>query len=498
MGDATRPAVGARAKIHYGEETTYGQMATLDHVLRFTSESVVNELNVLVSAELRDDRAYNTSVIGSSSVGGDINYEQNTEGQSIFLKHGYGEHLTMQGVDGGIAAISTMAFDNDSTSDLPTDRNLVTEGFDSGGGNGVIIQRDLTTKDLTYESFSYSGIGGTDNNTFTGVGATGGGTLSTDYSKGSRIFSEDSTNWSLVYTHLIDVAPVLPTGLSLEILRDIVAFFYTGCKVNTLNEVFPSNDICTGTYGMMGKIEQSVGLLGAAASIGDTYIVLRNATEYGMFPSGGGTLIIGQETNITYTGKAIVSNEYRLTGIPGAGDNSIEVDHAINAPVSLQSTTGSGSVSDTDPLSSFMGEFFFDSTSYEIMSGEYTINNNLFPDKIPFGEIGRAKLPEQQREVTGTFNIEFDDMLMYAKFVNGLAAKAEIACIDDTVDGEIDDSDVFRQKYVVFPSIKFNGTTPTVADANLITVDMPFQAFPDDENNLPEAYCILVNSESSI
>ena len=240
-------------------------------------------------------------------------------------------------------------------------------------------------------------------------------------------------------------------------------------------------------------------MLDQAASIGDTYIVLKDEDSYDQFPSGGGTIIIGRETAITYTGKAIVSNEYRLTGIPASGDGSIsEMDHEVNEPVSLQITTGSGSATTTDPISSFMGAFYLDGEWQEIMSGEWTLNNNLFPDKIPFGEQGRSQLPEQQREVSGSVNIEFDDMVLYNKFVNDIAAMIEFAIIDDRVEGEIGSTGVYRQKYVVMPRVKYTGTTPTAGGPELITADMPFDAYPDDDNNLPEVYVVLVNSVASL
>jgi len=493
MGGIPTPAVGARGVIHYGEEASYGVLATLNKVLRFTSESISNEIAYLVSNELRADRSRATSVRGSASIAGDINVEQNIEGQTTMLKNAYGDdYLSLQYVDGGIAAVTSASYTSPAVT-IDTDRDLIAEGFINTGGDAVIVGRDANTGDLTSEQFAYTGIAGAGNDQFTGVSG-----ITANYTQGSRIFLYDSTNYSAIYTHVMDVSADLLPGISIEVLRDIAAFIYTGCKIDNLTETFPENDICTAVYSLLGKVEWSMGLLDQAASIGDVYVVLRTQEEYDGFPSGGGTLMIGRENDITYTGKAIVAGEYRLTGIPGAGDNSIESDHEQYEPVSLQTTTGSGSPSSTDPLTSFMGAFYLDGDWTEIMSGEYTINNNLFPDKIPFGFSGRSQLPEQQREVSGMVNIEFDDMIIYSKFVNDIPAKIEFALIDDRVEGEIGSTGVYRQKYVVFPRVKYTGSTPVIADESLITADMPFDAYPDLENNLPEVYLVIVNTESSI
>jgi len=270
MGEATRPAVGARTVIHYGEETSFGVLASsLDKVLRFTSESITNEINYIVSSELRADRARSTSVRGSASVGGDVNVEQNMEGLGILLKHALGDvydrsfsdtSAAIQGVDGGIAAITIADFDNDSGTTIDTDRDLVAEGFINTGGDAIIVRR-LSTGVLEYEGFTYTGIAGTGNYQFTGVGAIGGGTLSEDYVKGSRIFAYDSTNWAGVYTHILDASRDLPAGLSMEILRDIVAFIYTGMKVNTLTETFPVNDVCTAVFGFNPRLNGALDCL---------------------------------------------------------------------------------------------------------------------------------------------------------------------------------------------------------------------------------------------
>jgi hypothetical protein len=44
------------------------------------------------------------------------------------------------------------------------------------------------------------------------------------------------------------------------------------------------------------------------------------------------------------------------------------------------------------------------------------------------------------------------------------------------------------------PNIEFNGTTPTVADENIILTDFPYVAMWDDTNDIPELRITVVSN----
>jgi len=236
-----------------------------------------------------------------------------------------------------------------------------------------------------------------------------------------------------------------------------------------------------------------------APLLGRVYLNMRLV---GFAPAG--TVQVGAENDITYTGITIdpVSETAQLDGVPASGAASLSVAHAAGEPVvpAVSWDTPSDPPS-TDPLSSFQAAIYIDGVAQEVLSATFTLNNNLFPDKFQLGDRYRAGLPEQQRTVEGSINLEFDDEILYHKYINGTEAFFEIRCVDDSA--RIDTSaaagrEVYRQKHCLFPVIKYTGTTPQIGGPDQITYDMPFNALRDVTNDMNELAIIFVNTDSSI
>jgi len=148
-----------------------------------------------------------------------------------------------------------------------------------------------------------------------------------------------------------------------------------------------------------------------------------------------------------------------------------------------------------DPFSGYEGALTIDGSAEVIMGWSATINNNLYGDKYHLGDRTRAKLPEQRRTVEGTLSVEFDNLDLYRKFLNGVAGNLVMAFtsstyINTTVLGNSSSqySITIRQ-----PNIQFNGTTPTIADEGIILVDMPYVALYDDTNDVPDIRMTIVS-----
>jgi len=129
-----------------------------------------------------------------------------------------------------------------------------------------------------------------------------------------------------------------------------------------------------------------------------------------------------------------------------------------------------------------------------------TITNNLFGDKYHLGKRTRAKLPEQKRTVEGTLTVEFDNLDLYRRFLNGTQGNIIMiftspSYITDTVLG---DSSTQYSLTVRQPEIEFNGTTPVTADEGIITVEMPYVALYDDTNSIPEIRITIVSDVAYI
>ena len=155
---------------------------------------------------------------------------------------------------------------------------------------------------------------------------------------------------------------------------------------------------------------------------------------------------------------------------------------------------------DVDPFSAFEGALTLDGASADIMGWSCTWTNNLYGEKYHLGERVRGKLPEQRRNVEGTVNVEFDDLDLYRKFINGTAANLVMAFTSSTYISTtaLGNSASQYSLTVRQPDIEFNGSTPTAADEGIILHDMPYTALWDDTNDIPEMRITVVSNVSYV
>lgn len=166
----------------------------------------------------------------------------------------------------------------------------------------------------------------------------------------------------------------------------------------------------------------------------------------------------------------------------------------------------SATYSTLDPFVGAQGAVTLDDSAQVVMGLSFTINNNLFGDKYELGDKQRAALKEQQMAVEGSINVEFDNLDLYRKFVNGVAADMSF---DFTADDYITSdstlsyaasvaSDVKYEFVLRMPNLKFSGTTPTAGGPEIITTDYPIVALYDDTNNIPNVRITLTNHTAYI
>jgi hypothetical protein len=153
-----------------------------------------------------------------------------------------------------------------------------------------------------------------------------------------------------------------------------------------------------------------------------------------------------------------------------------------------------------DPFSGFEGALTLDSVAANIMGWSCTLNNNLFGEKYHLGYRTRAKEPEQDRNVEGTINVEFDDLDHYRNFINKTAMNLSMVFTSDTYISTtaLGNSSTQYSMTIRQPSIKYSGSTPTAADKSIITHDMPYTALYDDTNSIPELRITVVSNVSYV
>ena len=115
----------------------------------------------------------------------------------------------------------------------------------------------------------------------------------------------------------------------------------------------------------------------------------------------------------------------------------------------------------------------------DVMSANFTVDNGVYTDKYELGSRFRKKAPEQQRNVTGSLSIEFDDMRQYWKFFKGKKFAFLIRCISEdpdrgTVPGATDECPYSACFYL--RRCHFTGETPTASGPDMIVTDMPFRS----------------------
>lgn len=155
------------------------------------------------------------------------------------------------------------------------------------------------------------------------------------------------------------------------------------------------------------------------------------------------------------------------------------------------------SYSTLDPFAGFDGALTIDASEQPIMGWNCTLTNNLFGDKYHLGYRTRASLPEQRRSVEGTVSVEFDNLDLYRRFINGTTGNLVMTFTSDDYiagAGSLGDSPSQYSLAIRQPNIEFNGATPVIKDEGIITVDMPYVALYDDTNTIPELRLTLVNN----
>jgi len=140
------------------------------------------------------------------------------------------------------------------------------------------------------------------------------------------------------------------------------------------------------------------------------------------------------------------------------------------------------------------GSATIDDDDAVIMGLSSTITNNLFGDKYELGDRQRAALKEQQMAVEGTVTLEFDNLDLYRKFINGTAMDLDFTF---TSDEYINDSTTKYSAIVTYANAKFSGTTPVAGGPEIITTDFPFVGLYDDTLGC-SMQVVLTNNESYI
>ncbi len=163
--------------------------------------------------------------------------------------------------------------------------------------------------------------------------------------------------------------------------------------------------------------------------------------------------------------------------------------------IRTQSTT---SYSAVEAFTGVEGALTIAGSAQDIQGFSATVNNNLYGDKFHMGVKTRAKLPEQKRLVEGSVTVEFDNLDLCRKFINGTQSNFVFTFTspDYVTSTVLGDSKTQYAMAVRLPAVEFDGETPTASDESLIQTDMPFVALFDDVNDIPEMRITLTTDSA--
>lgn len=518
MGAGRIDAVGTRVVVEHSIQDAFGTPKFEERRLRvILPEELAAEREYSISEEPNPLRDVQSITETTRSAGGPINYEIRTEGLGAIYQGGLGsaeDVCTLTNTDGGVRC-------NVLTDYVPTSQELVCNfipaGFPAAGKLAIAyrlggsVDNQLTpVLNIPYSSYS------TVTNTFQ---------LTVDPTEPIRV--EDfvfmygdgaggTVDLTGVYTHMYLAGSHLNTVSTWTILRDIVAFRYYDSKTNTISETYDNQSTIVGAIEVVAGDEFWAGRLAADATIASSWIQLddidNEIRDWAIFHGGydplggpggahGGTMWIGAESGIDFSDVDRING--RIIGIPTAGSNSIETDHPIwperqvvasaSVPEILLTVTDGALASYNAGLWYRVGEDGIDIDAIEALSANWTLNNNLYTEKIPLGSRARAALPEGRREVTGTVHVEFDSPVEYHRVLRGTRGRLEILGIDQLTD--IANTGVRKRNDTIFPNIQYTGETPTTANDQLYEYDLNYQGLASEGGRLPSLLKIVVNSQ---
>jgi len=499
---------GAGVQFFWAQQSVFATPVIPTTRLRLTLPEdlkAVREYHVSEEPTPQRGRASMTEI--SRTAEGPLNFEVRTEGMGPMYKGALGSDedvVTLTGADGGVRCQVDADYTTGSTYLYMDYIDQTTGNFPASGRFSLAYRTGgVTSAQLTsVANVQYTSIVG---NAFVMPSALAAGSA---IQVEDFVFLYDAAYASAtppVQTHVYAAGDNLNTISTYGILRDIETFYYYSCKTQTLTETYDNQAVVTGSIEVFAGDEFSGGVLNAQADPTDTQIEIddvdNDVRNFGIFYPSGGTIWIGDESAITFTGVDTGNN--LLTGIPAGGTGSITEIHYTSPEketVSGASITSVALGDLDDSLASYNAGTFtrvdvggIAAFAMEVLSCNYTVTNNLATEKVPLGTKERAALPAGIRDTTITAHIEFDSPEEYNRVIRGTDMRFEIRGIDALTD--IGATGVSKRNDTIFQKVRWTEGPPVVSSTDLIEYDLNGQALVGAR--WPEIIKVLVNSQAS-
>lgn len=202
-----------------------------------------------------------------------------------------------------------------------------------------------------------------------------------------------------------------------------------------------------------------------------------------ILPSGalpeGLRVEVGRDEGGTFTYKGVKVNSLEMSCAVGEPLRATFGLLAKDETASTADPTAATSISSLSPYNYDQANVYVDGLSNAIEVSGFTlnVNNNLAEDKGKLGSKYLAAIPRSGfREVTGSLNVEFDNLYNYNRFINQTEHALQIRFISDQMAA----GTTAHQLDIILPRVVFTGETPNASGPELIYHNLPFIALYDE------------------
>lgn len=118
-------------------------------------------------------------------------------------------------------------------------------------------------------------------------------------------------------------------------------------------------------------------------------------------------------------------------------------------------------------------------SQFDVRSFSLTGNAGLKTDRyfLRGSSTKKEPIPAALVDLSGQIEAEFEGLTAYNRFVNGTVASLSATWVGSTIEG------AFKYSLTVtLPAVRFDGTTPEVASADVVMLPLPFKALFDGSN----------------
>lgn len=284
-----------------GEETGYGTPVAVTKFMEMNSDGmVVNEERVhsqAIPAIFNDD---DEVAQGQINCAGDVSVEMRYQGMEMLLKHAMGAVSTAETASFVIDATNNKLDFNIGAAQLTATIPSLTykmgltqaeagslckaiyDAIVAAEGTGTYtVVFSATTKKLTItrSAGTFVIMWNTGTNTAVSIASTIGFSTAADSTGGLTYTS--ATAVVPIYAHTFTLADALPTGLTVEIDRDLTAFTYAGGKINTMGMSIEANNFLMATFGLIASNEAHAAATSPTLPTAPLILFSQGAVTYG-------------------------------------------------------------------------------------------------------------------------------------------------------------------------------------------------------------------------